>query len=116
MRLSIDSHAWSRGFHDGEAGKPLRSCPYAIGTTERWSWSSGYIEGNAARRGYSAHRPIELRSKKDGPPLSPTLVRYASQLRSQRRKTPAMVRPMESKLIASTRVSEFAGSRPELSR
>ena len=77
MRLSIDSHAWSRGFHDGEAGRPLHSCPYAVGTTERWSWSSGYIEGNAARRGYSAHRPIELRSKKDAPAAEP----YAGPLR-----------------------------------
>ena len=31
MRLSIGNHAWSRGFHDGEAGKPLRACPYAVG-------------------------------------------------------------------------------------
>ena len=55
MRLSLDDHAWTRGFHDGEAGKPLRTCPYAVGTTERWSWSSSYIEGHAARNGYPSH-------------------------------------------------------------
>ena len=67
MRLSIDGPAWNRGFHDGEAATPLRACPYAAGTTERWSWSSGYIEGEAARNGYIASRPIESQLKKDAP-------------------------------------------------
>ena len=45
MRMSQDEHAWARGFDDGELGLPPRACPYAAGTTERWSWSSGYLEG-----------------------------------------------------------------------
>ena len=57
MRLSLNTDAWDRGFQDGEQGKPLGSCPYAPGTTESWSWVSGYIEGKAARNGYSAARP-----------------------------------------------------------
>ena len=60
MRLTIDGNAWNRGFDDGEAGKPLQSCPYARGTTESLSWSSGYIEGKAARNGYNASRPCTL--------------------------------------------------------
>jgi ribosome modulation factor len=57
MRLSLNTDAWDRGFHDGEQGKPLRPCPYEPGTTESWSWVSGYIEGKAARNGCSAARP-----------------------------------------------------------
>ena len=71
MRLSIDIHAWTRGFHDGEAGKAMRACPLAVGTSERWSWSSGYIEGQAARNGYSASRPIESPLKKDASAAEP---------------------------------------------
>ena len=68
MRLEIDGNAWNQGFRDGEEGKPLRFCPYDIGTTERWSWSSGYIEGDAARNGFKATLPCSpLRSRKDAP-------------------------------------------------
>ena len=57
MRLKLDTQAWTRGFADGEQGKPLRPCPYTSDTTQSWSWVSGYIEGKAARSGYSASRP-----------------------------------------------------------
>ena len=59
MRLSLNADDWDRGFQDGEQEKPLGSCPYAPRTTESWSWVSGYIEGKAARNGYSAARPDE---------------------------------------------------------
>src|SRR5262245_49908281 len=62
MRLELDERAWDRGFEDGEQGKPLQSCPYTPGTTQCWSWISAYIEGKAARYGYSttnASQPSE---------------------------------------------------------
>ena len=62
--MAMDEHAWNRGFDDGEQGKPLRPCPYPRGTTESWSWSSGYIEGQAARNGFAATRPIQRQAKK----------------------------------------------------
>jgi RNA-directed DNA polymerase len=68
MRLEIDGNAWNRGFCDGEAGKPLGSCPYVVGTTERWSWSGGYIEGNALRNGFKATLPCSpMRPRKNAP-------------------------------------------------
>ena len=68
MRLTIDGNAWNRGFWDGELGLPLRCCPYAVGSTERWSWSSGYIEGNAFRKGFKATLPCSpMRPRKDAP-------------------------------------------------
>jgi ribosome modulation factor len=56
MRIEIDGQVWDKGFEDGEQGKHLLSCPYPPGTTESLSWVSGYIEGKAARNGYSATR------------------------------------------------------------
>ena len=38
---------------------------YRAGTTEDWSWSSGYIEGKAALHGYSAARPREAGKPRD---------------------------------------------------
>jgi hypothetical protein len=68
MRLTIDGNAWNRGFWDGELALPLRSCPYDVGTTERWSWSSGYIEGNAFRNGFKATMPCSpMRPRKGAP-------------------------------------------------
>jgi len=55
--MRLDGQAWNRGFEDGEPGEPLRSCPYASGSTQSWSWVSGYIEGKAARNGCSAASP-----------------------------------------------------------
>jgi ribosome modulation factor len=54
MRIEIDGQVWDKGFEDGQQGKALLSCPYATGTTESLSWVSGFIEGKAARNGYSA--------------------------------------------------------------
>src|SRR5262249_13014885 len=86
MRIEIDGQAWDKGFEDGEQGESLFLCPYEPGTTDSWPWVSGYIEGKAARNGYSATRAGDR--KKRAAPLSPTLFRYAPQLRAQRRKSP----------------------------
>ena len=68
MRLEIDGNAWNQGFWDGEMGLAPRSCPYARGTSDSLSWSSGYIEGKAARNGYKATLPCSpLPLRKDAP-------------------------------------------------
>ena len=56
MNLRIDSKAWQKGFEGGEAGRPMFRCPYRAGTTEAWSWCSGWVEGEAKRQGYSYSR------------------------------------------------------------
>ncbi len=33
-----------------------RTCPYPPGSTEAFSWCSGFIEGDAKRQGYSYSR------------------------------------------------------------
>ena len=55
--LKHDPKAWEEGFNAGEnrVRFPLR-CPYPAGTTEAWSWHSGYVEGDAKRQGYSYSR------------------------------------------------------------
>ena len=55
--LKHDPKAWEEGFSAGEntARIPLR-CPYPAGTTQAWSWHSGYVEGDAKRQGYSYSR------------------------------------------------------------
>lgn len=55
--LKHDPRAWEEGFRAGESRVrfPLR-CPYPAGTTEAWSWHSGYVEGDAKRQGYSYSR------------------------------------------------------------
>lgn len=78
MRLALDNHAWDRGFQDGEQGKPLTPCPYAPGTTESWSWVSGYIEGKAARYAFSARKAVSRPQEKNAPAAEP----YAVPLRS----------------------------------
>ena len=52
--LKHDPNAWEEGFSAGEnrVRIPLR-CPYPSGTTQAWSWHSGYVEGDAKRQGYS---------------------------------------------------------------
>jgi ribosome modulation factor len=90
MRIEIDAQAWNRGFWDGELGKPLDCCPYAVKAAESLSWLSGYIEGKAFRNASEPPRPAPWsRGKKCAPPLSPTLFRFASQLRTQRRNIAA---------------------------
>ena len=75
MRIQIDGQAWDKGFEDGEQGAPLFVCPYEPGTTESLSWVSGYIEGKAARNGYSATRPDRQNGRSAAAP-------YAVPLRS----------------------------------
>jgi ribosome modulation factor len=99
MRIEIDGQAWDKGFEDGEQGESLFLCPYEPGTTESLSWVSGYIEGKAARNEYSA----PATEKKRAAPLSPTLFRYAPQLRAQRRKSP----PKEGSRLDADRGSIF---------
>ena len=60
MRIEIDRQAWNRGFWDGELGKPLDCCPYAVKAAESLSWLSDYIEGKAFRNGFRATPPGSL--------------------------------------------------------
>jgi hypothetical protein len=55
--LKQDSKAWTEGFEAGERKlrTPVR-CPYSAGTTQAWSWHSGFIEGDAKRQGYGHNR------------------------------------------------------------
>jgi hypothetical protein len=43
--MEQDPKTWGEGFKAGEKRK-IR-CPYAEGSREVWSWSSGYVEGDA---------------------------------------------------------------------
>jgi ribosome modulation factor len=52
MELRMDRTAWIGGFHAGEAGRSVRTCPYPPASCESWSWSSGFTEGKAKRDGY----------------------------------------------------------------
>jgi ribosome modulation factor len=72
MRIEIDGEAWDKGFYDGEQGKSLFLCAYEPGTTESLSWVSGYIEGKAARNGYSVTRPGD--GKKPRPAAGPPTI------------------------------------------
>jgi ribosome modulation factor len=47
--LPQSSSPWHEGYRAGRDGKGSPKCPYAVGTGEGWSWSSGYVEGKAAR-------------------------------------------------------------------
>ncbi|MNS54386.1 hypothetical protein D3C72_871770 [compost metagenome] len=44
-----DPTAWREGFDAGRRGDPLMSCPYPATTEQALAWSSGYVEGKAAR-------------------------------------------------------------------
>jgi hypothetical protein len=71
--LKHDPKAWEEGFSAGEntARIPLR-CPYPAGTTQAWSWHSGYVEGDAKRQGYSYSR----RAPSRGPPSRGPIIVY----------------------------------------
>jgi hypothetical protein len=45
-KLTMDPKVWQKGFDAGACGDS--ECPYGVGTIQRWSWSSGYVEGTAA--------------------------------------------------------------------
>jgi hypothetical protein len=47
--IRIDADSWQRGYDDGAAGVPYRVGRQAPGIADRWSWISGYIEGQARR-------------------------------------------------------------------
>jgi hypothetical protein len=49
-----DPSAWEEGFKAGETAKTR--CPYSVGTTQAWWWSSGRVEGDAKRQGLSYSR------------------------------------------------------------
>ena len=50
-----DAKSWHEGHRAGLRGTGLAARRYPVGTTESWSWSSGYIEGSAAR--LKKHQP-----------------------------------------------------------
>jgi ribosome modulation factor len=55
--LEQDQQAWDEGFAAGEAGRSwIRHCPYRGASVEAWSWLSGWIEGDAKRRGFEFTR------------------------------------------------------------
>ena len=54
--LRQSTRCWQEGYHAGQRRERLADCPYAIGSSESWSWSSGYIEGKAARLESCQHR------------------------------------------------------------
>jgi ribosome modulation factor len=91
MRIDIKEQAWNRGFWDGDSAKPNHPCPYAVGSDERLSWISGYIEGKAFRNGYIATPPgsrVPLRknalaAEPCAVPLRSTAPGSAAQYRSQ---------------------------------
>jgi hypothetical protein len=43
--ITLDPKVWQEGFAAGRRKDPV--CPYAAGTVEGWSWSSGCVEGRA---------------------------------------------------------------------
>jgi hypothetical protein len=43
--LSMPLTPWNEGFEAGRVG--IQTCPYPVGTSAGWAWSSGYIEGAA---------------------------------------------------------------------
>jgi hypothetical protein len=50
--LKHDPKAWEEGFEAGESKVRISNmCPYSAGTTQAWSWHSGYIEGDARCQG-----------------------------------------------------------------
>jgi hypothetical protein len=50
-RLSHNPIAWEQGFAAGERGVRITRCPYPLSETDRWSWTRGWIEGDAKRQG-----------------------------------------------------------------
>jgi ribosome modulation factor len=54
--LRQSPRSWQEGYRAGQHRASLADCPYTIGTSESWSWSSGYIEGKAVRLESCQHR------------------------------------------------------------
>ncbi len=47
--LRQSARCWQEGYRAGQHRASLTDCPYTIGGSQSWSWSSGTIEGKAAR-------------------------------------------------------------------
>ena len=47
--MNQDARFWNEGYRAGLLGTGLTARRYPVGSTASWSWSSGFIEGNAAR-------------------------------------------------------------------
>ena len=47
--MKQDARFWNEGYRAGLRGTGLAALRYPVGSTASWSWSSGYIKGNAAR-------------------------------------------------------------------
>ncbi len=57
--LRQDMRAWMKGYLAGATGRRSGDCPYRAGTTEAWSWCSGFVEGQVvAVAGFDPH-PLE---------------------------------------------------------
>ena len=53
--LRQDARSWHEGYRAGQLGAQPATCPDSASSTESWSWSSGYIEGKAARLAKGQH-------------------------------------------------------------
>ena len=47
--MKQDARFWHEGYLAGLRGMRLAARRYPVGSTASWSWSSGYVEGNADR-------------------------------------------------------------------
>ena len=47
--LHQDPRAWHEGYQAGLLGHGRKDCTQQVDATASWSWSSGHIEGKAAR-------------------------------------------------------------------
>jgi hypothetical protein len=81
-----DPKAWEEGFQDGEVAKT--TCPYAAGTAQAWSWSSGRIEGDAKRRGDNYSREALPTQEFDG---VIRLLRIVRQILAEQKPIPASI-------------------------
>jgi ribosome modulation factor len=79
MGLTINATAWQQGFDAGKAS--TGPCPYTPTSNEAFSWSSGWIEGNA--EGWIDTNPdtpekylIEARNKNPNTSHPERLTRY----------------------------------------
>jgi len=60
-RPDLDGPARKLGFADGLAGNTR--CPFPETDSKAWAWSSGWVEGDSARRGRCEATPTEGEAK-----------------------------------------------------
>lgn len=53
VNVRIAPSAWQAGFDAGKAGRPMTPCPHKF---DPFSYFSGWIEGEAKRRGFEYSR------------------------------------------------------------